>query len=88
MKLTKLGNYTAVMLTPAELDLIVSGLRELNEKHEQNRTMTRALKTEIIAMLYPIEDRIASLQVVLPESPQELYDEFNELQKLQILQQS
>lgn len=86
MKLTKLGNYTAVMLTPAELDLIVSGLRELNEKHEKNRTMTRALKTEIIAMLYSIEDRIASLQVILPESPQELYDEFTELQKLQILQ--
>ena len=74
------------MLTPAELDLIVSGLRELNEKHEKNRTMTRALKTEIIAMLYSIEDRIASLQVILPESPQELYDEFTELQKLQILQ--
>ena len=86
MKLTKHDTTTSIELTPTEMDLIASALRALNLKHVAEKTMTNALKSSIVQMLIPIEYRITSLEEVIPELSQELYDEFLELEKLNILQ--
>lgn len=86
MKLVTYDTLTNCILTIDECKLVSSALRSHNEKHEIERTMTRQLKREILEMLNPIEHRIESLEEIYPELPQSIYDEFQELEKLHILQ--
>ena len=86
MNLITYDNMTGCIFTICELKLMASSLQAMNEKHENERTMTRQLKNSIITMLVAIENRIVSLEEISPELSQSLYDDFLEIEKLHILQ--
>lgn len=66
-------NMIDLFLTVPEAELIVSGMRALNEKYESERVMNRRIKDGIISMIVLLENEI-SLIKEKPEGPQNLFE--------------
>lgn len=73
MNVISVSNWINIIASATEAELILSGLRALNARHEQERTMTPQLKDQIITAIILIEGVISTVKET-PELLQMTYD--------------
>lgn len=88
MKFNIIGPSLTIVTEITHLSLIVSGLRALLEKHERDKTLTPKLKDQILNIQTVFDQVYLLMEQMEPELSQSLYDEFSDLEKLNILQPS
>lgn len=73
MHVISVAKLIYIVVSAKDAELMVSGIRALNAKHELERTMTPFLKDEIITAIMLIEGVVSTLKET-PELPQVAYD--------------
>ena len=72
-----IANYFGMIdlfLNVNEAELIVSGMRALQEKYEKERTMTRTLKDRIISIIVILENEIMLIKDQPEDRTQNLFE--------------
>lgn len=73
MQVISVASSIYIIVSATEAEMMISGIRALNDRHEHDRTMTPHLKDAIIIAIMQIEGGIASVNEI-PELPQIMYD--------------
>lgn len=62
-----------IIVSVTDAELIVSAFRDLNARHEADRTMTPKLKDKIVTAIMLIEGVVAAMKMT-PDPDQKVYD--------------